>query len=596
MSSRTCFRSTLTGAAVSLLASMFTVLAAAPALAQDAKVLTIARRAQFETLDPARVQDQASTDILALVYSRLVKIAYLERPFKLEPDLLARMPEVSADQLTYTFELRSGVRFHDNPCFPAGKGRELGADDVLYSLKRFADASINAKTWFILDGAIVGLDAFRAASGKPGFDAERTEVTGFKKLGPLRFSIQLTRADPRFLFKWAGSQLSIVAPEAVAFHKDRFSVNPVGTGPFMLTDVDRKGVLRLRKNASYYGVYPSVGAPGDADKGLLKDAGKRLPLVDVIEMPLIEEAQPAMLKTLKGELDWLGVDRANFTKMVDRPVPGQFRLKPEFAAYLDLYHTPLLQIGFSTLNMKDPLLGQNRALRQAIARLFDTHAQIEVLDNGRGSRLNSLVPIEAPGSERDTRAQWPGYDLAEAKRLLAEAGYPLGKGLPPLTIIYRGTTLDTRNLGDLTRAKFAAAGVQLKAEYMDFPTWLRANESGKFQISDSGWVGGTNAGTYYELLYSKNTAPGPNSGAFADPEYDRAFEAARLMADGPQRVALFKTMNRIILEQVPTVLGSNPLAFGITHKWLRNFKRNVQTSELPYLDVDMALKKKGVPR
>ena len=588
-------RHALNGAAAVLAAASMT-LAAASALAQDAKVLSIARRAQFETLDPARVQDTASTDIIGLVYSSLVQIAYLERPFKLEPDLLARMPEVSSDQLTYSFELRPGVRFHDNPCFPGGKGRELTADDVLYSLKRYADANINTKSWFLLDGAIVGLDAFHAASSKPDFDPARAEIKGFKKLGPLRFSMQLTQPNPRFLDKWASAALSVVPAEAVAFYKDRFSVNPVGTGAFTLTDVDRKGVLRLRKYTRYHGVYPSAGAPGDAEKGLLKDAGKKLPLVDLIEMPLVEEAQPAMLKTLKGELDWLGVDRANFTRMVERPGPGQFRLKPEFAAFLDLYHTPLLQIGFTTINMKDPLLGANKALRQALARLFDTQAEIDLLANGRGARLNSMVPIEAPGSERDTGAQWPGYELAEAKRLLLEAGYPLGKGLPPLTIIYRGTTLDTRNTGDLAKAKFAAAGVQLKPEYMDFPTWLRANESGKFQLSDSGWAGDANAGTYYELLYSKNTAPGPNSGAFADAEYDRAFEAARLMPDGPKRVALFKTMNRIILEQMPTVLGSNPLAFGITHKWLRNFKRNVQTSELPYLDVDMAAKKKGLPR
>jgi oligopeptide transport system substrate-binding protein len=577
-----------------VLAAAFMLLAMPPAAAQDTKVLHIARRAQFETLDPARVQDEASSDITRLAYSNLVQIAYLERPFKLEPDLLARMPEVSADQLTYTFELRAGVRFHDNPCFPDGKGRELTAEDVLYSIKRYADASINTKTWFLLDGAVVGLDAFHVASGKPGFDPARTEIKGFRILGPLRFSIQLTQADPRFLFKWAAAPLAVVPAEAVGFYKDRFSVNPVGSGPFTLADVDRKGVLRLRKYARYHGVYPNAGEPGDAGKGLLKNAGKRLPLVDLIEMPLVEEAQPAMLKTLKGELDWLGVDRANFTRMVERPGPGQFRLKPEFAAFLDLYHTPLLQVGFTTINMKDPLLGANKALRQAIARLFDTQAAIDVLANGRGARLNSLVPIEAPGSERDTGAQWPGYDLVEARRLLAEAGYPGGKGLPPLTIIFRSTTLDTRNAGDLAKAKFAAAGVQLKPEYLDFPTWLRANESGRFQLSDSGWVGDANAGAYYELLYSKNTAPGPNSGAFANAEYDRAFEAARLMPDGAPRVALFKTMNRIILEQMPTVLGSNPLAFGITHKWLLNFKRNVQTTELPYLDVDMALKKKGV--
>ncbi len=563
--------------------------------AQAPKVLTISRAAQFETLDPACLQDQPSSDIVSLVYSTLLTVSYLERPFKLEPDLLVRMPELSADKLTYGFELKAGVRCHDDACFPGGKGRELGVDDVLYSLKRYADANINAKTWFVLDGAVVGLDDFHAASRKPGFDPARAEITGFKKLGPRRFSITLTQPNPMFLWNLSFVQLSIVPHEAVEMYKDRFSTHPVGTGPFTLTDVDRKGVLHLLKYPRHHGVYPSAGAPGDAEKGLLKDAGKRLPLVDEIEMPLIEEAQPRMLKMLKGELDWIGIDRANFTKMVERPGPGQFRLKPPFDSSLNLYHTPTFQVSFTTINMKEPLLGKNKALRQAIARLFDAQAEIDVLANGRGTRLNSIVSIETPGNERDTGARWPGYDVTGARRLLAEAGYPGGKGLPPLTIIYRATDLDAHNLGDLRKAKAAAAGVQLKPEYMSFPTWLRANESGHFQLSDGGWVGDTNAKVYYELLYSKNQAPGPNSGAFVNADYERAFEAARLMPNGPERVALFKTMNQIILDQVPTVLGSNALSFGITQKWLHNFKRNVLASELMYLDVDMALKKKGLP-
>ena len=588
----------VTRLALTTLATLTTLMAVTPgpALAQDTKVLTIARRAQFETLDPARIQDTESADLVSLVYSSLLRVSYLERPTRLEPDLLSRLPELSVDRLTYSFELKPGVRFHDNPCFPAGQGRELGAADVMYSLKRYADANINSKSWFLLAGAVVGLDDFRAASLKPGFDAARTQVAGFKQLGPRRFSITLTRPDPMFLQAWTGGSLSIVAAEAVEFYKERFSVNPVGTGPFTLTDIDRKGVLRLLKYPRYHGVYPSTGAPGDADKGLLKDAGQRLPRVDVIEMPLIEEAQPAMLKMLKGELDWLGVDRANFTRMVDRPGPGQFRLKPAFATSLNLYHTPLQQISFTSLNMKDALLGPNKALRQAIARLFDTQAEIDVLANGRGTRLNSIVPIEMAGSERETGARWPGYDLAEARRLLTEAGYPGGKGLPPLRVIYRATDLAARNLADLNKAKFAAAGVQLQAVFMDFPTWLCANESGNFQLSDSGWnVSTPDSSKFYELLHGKNLPPGPNSGAFVNAAYDRAFEAARQMPDGPERLALFKTMNQIILDELPMVLGRNPLSFGITQKWLLNFKRNVQTLELMYLDVDMALKKKGPP-
>ena len=564
------------------------------AVAQEPKVLTIPRVKQFDTLDPAVASDGASGEILSLVYSGLLTFSYLERPYKLQPDLLAHMPELSADQRTYSFELKPGLRFHDDACFPGGQGRELDVDDVLYTLKRFADARLNTKTWFWLEGTMVGLDEFRAASAQPGFDPARAEIAGFKRLGPLRFSITMTQPNPIFLANFVRGPLSVVPREAVEMYKDRFSVYPVGTGPFTLTDVDRKGVLRLRKYPRYHGVYPSVGAPGDAEKGLLKDAGKRLPLVDEIEMPLVEESQPRMLKMLKGRLDWVTLDRANFTKMIERPGPGQFRLKPPFDARLNLFHTPMFQVGFTTINMKDPLLGKNKALRQAIARLFDTQAEIDVLANGRGTRLNSIVSIEVPGNERETGARWPGHDLAEARRLLAEAGYPGGKGLPPLSIIYRATDLDMRNLGDLRKAKFAAAGVQLKPEYMNYPTWLQAIESGRFQLSDAGWGGGIDASYYYETLYGKNQAPGPNTGAFVNADYDRVFEASRKMPNGPERLTLFKTLNQIILDQVPLVLGSNAMSVGITQKWLLNFKRNVATSELMYLDVDMAAKKKGL--
>ena len=588
---RLLFRAAIAAASASLLGM-------APAAAQELKVLNYARTAQFESLDPVRQFDSQSHELVSLVYSTLLRYAYLERPFKLEPDLLERMPELSADRLTYTLRLRKGVFFHDNACFPGGKGRELVADDVLYSLRRFADANLNTKSWFTMDGAVVGLDAYRAATAKagPGSDLAKFEIAGLRKVDSHTLTIRLTRPNALFLFALATSASSIVPREAVESYKARFDVNPVGTGPFTLKGVDRKGVLRFLKNPAYFGTYPTAGAPGDADRGLLRDAGKRLPLVDVVEMPLIEEAQPAMLKVLKGELDWQGMDRANFTKMVARVGDGEFRLKDEFAPKFDIYSTPGLDASYTTFNLRDELIGRNRLLRQAIARLVDSQAQIDVLLNGRGTPLNSIVPLDLPGSERDTGARFPRYDLAEAKRLLAEAGYPGGKGLPPLTVIYSGNTIATRNSADLDKAKFAAAGVQLKPVFSDWPTFLKNLESGNFQLAEGSWLADyPDAENFYQLLYGKNLAPGPNRAHFVNAAYDAAYEAARLIPNGPERLALFRKMNQILLDEMPVVLGSNSLRFGITQKWLRNFKRNVLAPEFMYLDVDMALKKKGLP-
>ncbi|MDP9125966.1 MAG: ABC transporter substrate-binding protein, partial [Pseudomonadota bacterium] len=274
------------------------------ASARELSVLTVPRLAQFDTLDPQRGFGFYTDQALRQVYSTLLTYSYLERPYKLEPDLLESMPALATDKLTYTFKLRKGVRFIDNACFAGGKGRELTVDDMLYSLRRFADANINTQSFFAMDGAVVGLDAYRAATAKtgPSADLSKTDIAGIRKIDKYTFTIKLTHENPLFLYALTIEPTAIVPVEAVQMYKDRFGLNPVGTGPFMATaQVDRKGTLHLLKNPDYYRVYPSVGMPGDAGKGLLKDAGKRLPLADVLDMPLIEESQPAALKFLRGE-------------------------------------------------------------------------------------------------------------------------------------------------------------------------------------------------------------------------------------------------------------------------------------------------------
>jgi ABC-type transport system substrate-binding protein len=571
--------------------------ALAPARAAEPKMLSVARREQFQSLDPVRQFDQTSSPLVEMLYSKLIAYAYLERPHKLVPDLLVVMPELSADKLSHTFTLRPGVRFRDDPCFQGGQGRELTSDDVFFSLRRYADARLNSKSWFAMEGAVVGLDAYRDATRKAAPDADLTQldIAGFKKLDSRRFTIRLTHENPLFLFALAMSSTAVVPAEAVQLYKDRFAVHPVGSGPFELNAVERKGVLRFTRYARYHGVYPSVGAPGDAEKGLLTDAGKPLPLVDVVEMPLIEEAQPEALMFLRGELDWRGLDRANFSKMIVTEGDGDFKLAPAFANKFDIYWAPGLGVNYIGINMKDALLGKNKALRQALARLVDTRGQIKVLLNGRGRKLKSIVPLELPGNETETGATAIEYDVAAAKRLLAEAGFPDGRGLPALSVSYATGDTDTRNAFDFLKARAAAAGVQLKGEFMDNPSFIKSIEGSNFQLAAYGWQADyADAENFYQLLYRKNTAPGPNFPAYVNAAYDRAYEASRFMVNGPQRYAHFKTMNDILRDEVPVIIEYNSLRFGTTQRWLKNFKRNFLQPEYMFLDVDMAVKRKGL--
>jgi oligopeptide transport system substrate-binding protein len=572
-------------------------LAALSAHAAEPSVLTFARIGQFVSMDPPQAFDRLSDEVERQVFSTLLTYSYLERPYKLAPDLLESLPTLGADKLTYTFHLRKGVRFHDNACFPGGKGRELTTDDVLYSLKRYADARLNVKSWFAMEGAVVGLDAYHAATAKaaPGADLTGTDVAGLHKVDATTFTIKLVRDNPLFLFSLVLASTGVVPVEAVQMYKDRIGVNPVGTGPFSLQGpVDRKSTLHFVRNPNYYRNYPTVGAPGDAEKGLLKDAGKRLPMVDAIDMPLMEESQPAALKFLRGEIDWRSLDRANFTKMVVRVPDGQFRLGDDYASRFKLYWVVGTDEQYLQLNLKDPLLGGNKLLRQALASTLDVKALIDTLYNGRQRPLESIVPYDLPGNERESGAVTNHHDLARARKLLADAGYPDGKGLPPLSIALPDTNVDMHNLFDLLRAQFAAVGIQLKADFMDAPSFVKALSGGNFQVATSGWNADyPDPENFFQLLTSKNVAPGPNYGSYSNPAYDKAYDAMRLMTNGPQRLDYIRSMNAMIKEDVPLILVYNSLKFGVLQNWVGNFKRNLMVQEHMYLSVDAAAKKKG---
>ena len=483
--------------------------------ANATRVFTYARYSAHKSLDPMRQFDGASGDIVRNLYDSLLQYHYLKRPYELEPNVVTAMPTPSADGLTYSFELRDDVFFIDDPCFKDGKGRRMTSDDVLYSLKRFADANINPSSYHVLlKGTVKGLDEFRAETQKAGkaTDYSKLPVSGFKRIDDRKFEITLTKPNPLALMPFAASALSIVPHEAVTKYGDEFERRPVGSGPFKMHKYVRRGVMVLKKNERYHGTYPSTGEASDKAAGLLTNAGQKVPLIDEVRLPLIEEAQPRILKFLKGELDWIGLDKDNFVKMAYKDEKG-FRLKPDYAKKYRSYFAHSLASEYYTINMKDPLLGKNKALRQAIALALDVPGYIEKMTNGRGAKLNSIVPLGIAGNEKDVGAVGYTTNLKEAEKKLAEAGYPGGKGLP-LTVEFRSSTTNTRQTYEFHRAQLAKVGIKLEGSFQTFSAFLRKVEAGNFQIAAGGWAADyPDAENFYQLFY------GPNKSAWAQQEF-----------------------------------------------------------------------------
>jgi ABC-type transport system substrate-binding protein len=246
--------------------------------------------------------------------------------------------------------------------------------------------------------------------------------------------------------------------------------------------------------------------------------------------------------------------------------------------------------------MHDPLLGKNRALREAIGYAIDTPKFIEQMRNGRAVPLKTIVPSTIAGGGQDVPAQGFEHDPEMAKKKLAEAGYPGGKALPPITVEYRGSTTLSRHDFEFLRAQLAAVGITVQPNFQTFSAFLKKVESGNYQVTEQGWGADyPDAENFYALLYGPNKTPGPNSPDYQNPEYDKLYDQIRFMPNGPERYALFARMNEIIRRDVPLIFTWNYVLVGLHHNWVKNFKRNaLLDTPFKYLDIDPAIKAKGV--
>lgn len=540
------------------------------------KIFYHLREAEEKSLDPMKQFDEASHQIVSNLYDSLLRYHYLKRPYELEPNLLTQMPEKQADGRSFLFTLKKGVMFHDNACFPDGKGREMKADDVIYSLKRFADANTNRLTYILIQGLIVGMDEFRAQSSKDGraFAYDKHEITGLKKKDDYSFTITFIQDSPLNFHPLAFNGLAMVPREAVEKYGEDFDKNPVGTGAFSMKSYARRGTTILARNPHYHGTYPTEGGSNDKAAGLLEAAGQKLPFVDEVHLPLIEETQPQMLKFKRGQIAYVGINRDDFELMAIRK-DREFSLKPEFTKDFDLFYVNGLQNSFIRFGLRDPVLSK-KAVRQALALSLDIQGYIDLMYNGRGVAPGSLIPYDITGSSRETASTWYKPDLEAAKKKLAEAGYPDGKGLPTLIIEYRSTNKDQRLRFEFLRNEWAKIGVKVEANFQSFSNYLKKTDEGNYQLADAGWNADyPDAENFYALLYGKNTAPGPNTGNFINARYDELYLQSRHMKNGPERWKIFAEMDAILKDEVPFLLLMNNTVVGLKQKNVRNFKRNM---------------------
>ncbi|MCO6401597.1 MAG: hypothetical protein J5I99_10270 [Verrucomicrobia bacterium] len=545
--------------------------------AQRANTLYITT-SRIRGFDPAKAADVPSALAIARVYEGLLQISYLDRPYCLEPLLATAMPEKSEDGLRYTFHIRPGIYFSDDDCFPGGKGRELVAEDFVYSIKRLADRKVGSTGWWAFEGRIRGLNDFRDASaGEEPTDYDRP-VEGLRATDRYTLVIELIHPYPQFLWVLAMHYGSALPREAVERYGERFGSHPVGTGPYRLAHWRRNYRMIFERNPTWRETgrtdsYPTTGEAGDAERGLLADAGKPLPFMDRIVAYVVADAATQWMMFLNGQLDESGISRDNWDVVMDK----HRQLLPALRERgIEMAVAPQLRINYLGFNMDDPILGTNLLLRRAITCAFNTEEWIQLF-NGRIRRALGPIPSALPGFDPDY-VPFP-FDLARAKQLLSEAGYPDGRD--PATDRRLELTLELGSAGDIearqaaemVAAFFDRLGIALKLSFNNTPAYFEKLERRQAQMFMLGWLGDyPDAENFLQCFYGPNASPGPNRANYHNAEYDRLYDTIRVMDDSPERTALYARMARLLIDDCPWVFLSEPLVYTLYNQRLHNRK------------------------
>jgi oligopeptide transport system substrate-binding protein len=554
----------------------------------------------LKTLDPSISYQVEEGTIITLVCDTYFNYHYLKRPAELILALGAIEPKREKWPVTvteggkqvqktgerWTFRLKKGVRYQNDPCFPGGKGREITAADMVTTFKRIADPSIASPILAFLQDKMLGMDEFYkhnearvAARQATDYDFPLTGISVDPK-DPYTFTITLSQPYPQLRFLMAMGFTTPIPMEAIKHYKNDFTTHPVGCGPYVLKEWARNERIVLARNPNYRAdFYPTEGEAGDAEKGLLKDAGQRLPFVDEVRFTVVREAVTQWNFFLQGYLDRSGIPRENF----NTTITTQGGLSEEMARNgISLNRTARPDIYYYIFNMRDPVVGgyteDKKKLRQALSMAIDMEEFIKVYLNGRGIPAQFIYGPGIFGYDPNYKNPYRQFNVEKAKQLLAEAGYPNGisrKTGDRLTISYinSATTSSERQQIVFLQQQWDQIGVRLDSRTSDENTRRDRLDKGQFQFAAYGWLPDyPDAENFLLLIYGPNRRPGPNASNYDNPRFNQLYERMRSMDDTPERLAMIRDMRDIVNEDVPLIYMYHPVAYGLTHQWVSNFK------------------------
>ena len=519
--------------------------------------------------------------------------------------------------------------------FPRTGTRELVAADYVYQIKRLAHPKLHSPILSVMGEYIVGMKDYAAtltrayadvAGGREDgvyLDLARYPLAGAEAVDRYTYRVKIRGVYPQIRYWMAMPFFAPMPPEAERFFSQpgmqarnlTLDWYPVGTGAYMLTVNDPNRRMVLERNPNYHDeFYPRAGEPADAGRGLLADAGKRLPFIDKVVFSREKEGIPYWNKFLQGYYDRSAVLTESFDQAVRLTGSGDTdvteSMKQKGIRLLTSVAASTYYLGF---NMLDPVVGgygeRARKLRQAVSIAIDYEEQISIFRNGRGIAAQGPLPPGIFGYEDGCAGSNPHvYDCVRgvprrkpiefARRLLSEAGYPDGRDArtgAPLTLYFEtaATGPEEKARLDWMRKQLQKLNVQLEVRATDYNRFQEKMRKGDAQLFEWGWNADyPDPENFLFLLYGPNRkvgADGENAANYDNPEFNRLFERMKNMENGPERLAIIRRMLDVARRDAPWAWGVHPKLFTLEHAWVLNAKpNNMANNTLKYLRLEPA--------
>lgn len=526
----------------------------------------------IKSLMPIAINEMNSYHVASQVYEGLTR--YNESDLAVIP-AIARSWDISPDHLEYTFHMRSKVKFHNDPCFKDSIGRFVTTSDVKFCFENLCSKNINNSQYDVtFKDRVEGADEFFAESTS----GQVRNFSGITVIDDSTLKIKLVRPDANFLNILAMPGCYIYPKEAYAKYGDKMRMLCVGTGPFYIDSLIEGKRVSMQRNADYWGIDTS---------------GNKLPYLDGIKWTFIPDKKTEVQEFKQGKIDMI----YNIPVELFHEIFGDNQANSGRSISFEIFSSPALRTNYYGFNLQTNPFFSIKEIRQAFNLAIDRHKIADYILKGEGRSADyGIVPytdvFEKNGYDYKHLKGYT-YNPDSAKKLLALAGYPGGKGLPDFNLEINSGGGDRNILVALGIQKMLNdnLGINVNMNVVSWPEHIENVQSGKSDFFRYAWISDyPDPESFLTLFYGKHV---PNNYMdksyinycrFKNAKFDSLFNAARSEPDKTRRYKLFSQAEQIIIDEAAFM----PLFYDENLRLVQKNIMNMKENPLNYMDMSKA--------